>query len=66
MTAAVQATMSDVFVDETEIRTPCDGSLPAPVRREVADDDEWDLIDLELRAEESAFQDAYERGLIFA
>lgn len=26
----------------------------------------WDLLDLELRAEESAAMDAYERGLIFA
>ncbi len=37
---------------------PCD-----PV---VAEGDDWDLIDLEWRANESAAMDAYERGLNFA
>ena len=31
-----------------------------------AEGDEWDLIDLEWRAEESAAMDAHERGLSFA
>ncbi len=65
MTAELQATNLVVFVDGTERRTPSDGSLPAPVRREVADDD-WDMTDLDWRAEESAAMDAYERGWIFS
>ena len=32
----------------------------------VAEGDEWELLDLEWRAEESAAMDAYERGLMFA
>ena len=32
----------------------------------VAEGEEWDLIDLEWRANESAAMDAYERGLSFA
>jgi len=32
----------------------------------VAEGDDWDLIDLEWRANESAAMDAYERGLMFA
>ena len=32
----------------------------------VNSDDDWDMLDLEWRAEESAAMDAYERGLIFA
>ena len=66
MTAKLQATTSDVIADEIERRTATEGSLPAPFSREVADDDEWVLIDIDLRADEYAFQDAYERGLIFA
>ena len=31
-----------------------------------AEGEEWDLVDLEWRAEESAAMDAYERGLSFA
>ena len=43
------------------------GNLPNSVLGEPTDEDEvWDPIDLERRAEESAAMDAYERGLIFA
>lgn len=65
MTAELQATSLVVFVDETEIRTPCDSSLPDPVGPEDTDDD-WDMTDLDWRAEESAAMDAYERGWIFS
>jgi hypothetical protein len=77
---ATRMTMSDQMTptDENEVEFDPEGARE-PVPRSVgvdphavlcdaagAEGDDWDLVDLEWRANESAAMDAYERGLSFA